>query len=146
MGLLGKLLGGRQDAAPDDGWQPDGTGVVSAGDIGGDIQAGNSYSLRYVRADMPGSLITVSYYGAEYDECPGEFIVQRQVEWMVCEDPADPGGTEIWSDVAYDDVTEMYLDTAGEADAEARQCVEEDAADGSGYFGWDGQPDSPGES
>lgn len=106
---------------PDSQWRADGDGVGSSGDCGGDIQWGDSYSVRYVRPDMPGSLITVTFYAVEYDENPGEFGVQRQVEFMVCEDPADPGGTEIWSEVTYDDVNDLVIDTADEAEREARE-------------------------
>ena len=127
-------------AIPDSQWRPDGTGVDSYGDCGGDIQRGDSYSVRFVRPDLPGSLITETYYAVEYDECPGEYVVQRQVEFMVCEDPADPGGTEIWSEVTYDDVSYLVKDTEAEAEQEAREFA--DAALGHGdTHGWDGQPD-----
>lgn len=76
MGLLGKLFGGGGTAAAVAGWQPDGTGVVSNGDCGGDIQRGESYSVRFVHPDLYGSLVTITYYAVEYDECPGEFAVQ----------------------------------------------------------------------
>jgi hypothetical protein len=120
-------------------WHPDGNGVGSMGDIGGDIQAGDSYSVCYVLSGKPGSLITVTFYPVEYDELPGEFVVQRQVEFLVCEDPSDPGGTETWSDCAYDDVSDTVMDTAAEAEAEAREFAE--TALGRGWTHcWDGEP------
>jgi len=121
-------------------WHPDGTGVDSNGWCGGDIQRGDSYSVRLVRDDKPGSLLTITFYAAEYDENPGEFDVQRQVEWLVCSDPADPGGTEIWSDYSYDDVSAIVIDTEEEAEDEARERAEAVLADPSPYFGWDGEP------
>lgn len=124
---------------PDTGWRPDGTGICSIGDCGGDIQAGDSYSVRYVRPGKSGSLITVTFYPVEYDELPGEFVVQRQVEFLTCEDPADPGGTETWSDVTYDDVSVLVLDTAAEAEQEAREFAEQ--ALGHGWtHRWNGEP------
>jgi hypothetical protein len=66
-------------------------------------------------------MITVSFYPAGYEECPGEFAVQRQVEWLVCDDPADPGGTGVWPDYAVDDVTEVVIGSAGEAGRRARE-------------------------
>lgn len=128
------------EALPDGQWRPDDTGVDSNGDCGGDIQRGDSYSVRYVRPDMPGSLITETYYATEYDSLPGEFGVQRQVEFMVCEDPADPGGTEIWSEVTYDDVSYLVIDTEAEAEREAREFAEA-ALDRGWTHGWDGLPD-----
>jgi hypothetical protein len=121
-------------------WQPDGTGVVSNGDQGGDIQRGDSYSVRFTHPDLPGSLITVSFYAAEYDENPFEFVVQRQVEWMVCEDPSDPGGTEIWSDYSYDDVSELVCYSAADAEQDAREWAEDALGEAWKYGGWDGQP------
>jgi hypothetical protein len=135
MGLLT-----RKPELPDSEWRSDDTGVQPNGDCGGDIQHGNSCSVRYVRPDMPRSLITVSFYAVEYDECPGEFVVQRQVEWLVCEDPADPGGTEVWSDYEYDDVSATVMGSAAEAEREARELAD-DALSRGWTHGWDDQPD-----
>ena len=121
-------------------WQADGTGVQPGGDIGGDIQAGDSYSVRYRRADLPGSMITWTAYPVEYDNCPGEFVVQTQTEWLVCEDPSDPGGTEIWSEVSCKDDDGAIYDSA--ADAEAAAC--EAATVMLGHAGiqyWNGLPE-----
>lgn len=140
MGLLGKLLG-TVGAAIDGSWQQDGSGVVDGGDIGGDIQAGNSYSIRYVRQDLPGSLITVTFYPVQYDGSePGEWSIQRQTEWLVCEDPADPGGTEIWSDGDYQDVACVDADSVEVAEWEARDLAT--AALGDGWtHDWSGLPE-----
>lgn len=133
------LLSSRR-RAPQCAWRPDGQGVWPGGDIGGDIQRGASWTVRFVRDDMPGSLITVSFYAVEYPENPGEFDVQRQVEWMVCGDPSDPGGTEVWSETEYDDVSALVIHSAGEAQREAREWAEYVLADTGCYDGWDGQP------
>jgi hypothetical protein len=125
-------------AAPAAGWYAEGA-AEPGGWIGGDIQRGDSYDVRFVRDDKPGSMITVSFYAVEYDECPGEFAVQRQVEWLVCEDPADPGGTEIWSDYSYDDISAVVMDAEDEAERDARECADAAVNDDS-YFGWDGEP------
>lgn len=96
----------------DSDWRPDGTGVEPNGDaVGGDIQRGESYSVRFIRPDRPRSLVTVSFYATESDNNPGEYGVQRQVEWLVCEDPNLPGDTEVWSDDAYDDISYEVIDT-----------------------------------
>lgn len=120
---------------PDSQWRHDGKGVLSNADCGGDIQAGESFSVRYIRPDRPAATITVSFYPVEYDELPGEFIVQRQVEWYL----SGPDGDEIWSDVAYDDVSPV-MDTAAAADREARDFAGSALADGDTHR-WDGQPD-----
>lgn len=130
---------GRRDRAGQRAWWPDGT-VQSGGDIAGDIQRGGSYSVRFVAPRYRGSLITVTFYAVEYDELPGEFAVQRQVEWLVCENPSDPGGTEIWSECGRSDVTEVVISSAEEAEAEAREFAFAAHPDVSSYADWDGQP------
>jgi hypothetical protein len=119
-------------------WQPDGTGIRPGGDAGGDIQAGNSFSVRYVRPDLPGSLITRTAYAVE--NVPGEFTIQIQTEWLVCTDPRDPGGTEIWSDYAYDDEGCPIWSSVGEAEDAAREGAAKMLGEAE-MHDWDGQPD-----
>ncbi len=88
---------------------------------------------------MPGRVITVWFYAVEYDQCPGEWAVQRQVEWTICEDPSDPGGTEIWSTEAYGDVTAEVIDTQKEAGQAAREFAETALSQAQDYAGWDGE-------
>src|SRR5690348_10449706 len=84
-------------------WAADDTGVQPGGDTGSDIQAGESYSVRYRRADRPCAMITRTAYPAEAPSRLGVFFVQVETELLVSDDPHDPGGTEIWSRYAYDD-------------------------------------------
>jgi hypothetical protein len=128
-------------------WHPDGKGILPGGDVG-DIQAGDSYSVRFVRDDMPGSLITVKVYAVEphFVGVPGpqgagaEYAWQEQVEFMVCEDPADPGGTETWSDVEYED-SDLVYETLAEADRAARSVAEGELRHHAATQEWDGKPD-----
>lgn len=119
-------------------WENDGDGVQLGGDVGGDIQAGDSFSIRYRRSDLPGSMVTITAYPVGYENCPDEFVVQTQTEYLVCTDPSDPGGTEVWSDVNYSDGYEVY-DTSAEAEGAAR----DKATAMLGYADtetWNGQP------
>src|SRR5215469_3802815 len=106
--------------APRGGWYPHPDGVTEAGDVGGDIQAGKSWSVRFVRDDLPCCLIDVTFYPVQYEETPGEWAVQRQVEWLLCSDPRDPWGNEVWSRDEYDDVSPVVIGSAEEAEREAR--------------------------
>jgi hypothetical protein len=74
-----------------------GGGVLPGGDVGGDRQVSESFSVRFHHRDHPGVLVTYAYYAAVDDENPAEITVERETEFMVCTDPADPGGTEVWS-------------------------------------------------
>src|SRR5215469_15210780 len=85
-------------------WLPDGTGTVCGGPVGGDAQVGESFSVRFRRADQPSAMITRTAYPASGGRsCQGGFLVRIQTEWLVCRDVADPGGTELWSECVDDD-------------------------------------------
>ena len=51
-----------------------------------------------------------------YDE---PFHVRVETEWLICSDPMDPGGTEIWSDSIKEDESGSF-GTAAEAEGAAR--------------------------
>ena len=122
------------------GWRPDGTGIQPGGDIGGDIQASDSYSVRFRHPDLPNAVITCTAYAAEdADRNPGEFFLQVETEYLTCTDPSDPGGTETWSDVTYDEEDGRIWDTAGEAEEAARQRAAEELGDADSLE-WDGEP------
>lgn len=74
-----------------------GGSVLPGGDVGGDRQASESFSVRFHHRDYPGVLVTYSYYAAVDEENPAAITVERETEFMVCTDPADPGGSEVWS-------------------------------------------------
>lgn len=123
-------------------WHPDEHGVSIGSDIGGDAQVTDSFSVRLLRDDTPGSMITVSYYGARHASRRRAFTVRRHTEWLVCDDPADPGGTETWSAAGEDDL-DFLLGSPGEAWREASGQAEADLAavlGGLMRHDWDGQP------
>ncbi len=117
-------------------WQPDGSGVRPGGDCGGVFQAGDSFSVRYVRPDIRGALITRTAYPLR---CGSEYTVQVKTEWLICTDPADPGGTEVWSDESYDDSGTGIYPSASAAEAAASQLAARLIGD-AGTHDWDGQP------
>ena len=119
-------------------WVADGSGVQPGGDVGVDNQAGESYSVRYQRADRPCAMITRTAYPAEAMGQPDVFFVQIQTEWLVCSDPLNPGDTEIWSDSTTDDEPGIY-DSAKEAEIAARLAATELLGDDS-VQDWDGLP------
>jgi hypothetical protein len=189
--------------------------VAPGGDVGGDVQATESYSVRFLPETEPPdgyhAVVTVSYYGArdpnaanstaapdeaslatlanmrryyrpglvavsdslgevtsadpnDYfwlgsDDCltdsegeamvlvmrsgervegqsaPGDFWVQAQWEFLICSDPSDPGGSEVWSDVRFSDYSDRFP-TAEMAEQLALGLAE--TADGAGLR-WDGR-------
>jgi hypothetical protein len=119
------------------GWKADG-GIGPGGDVGGDCQAGEAYDVRFFHPKMHGALVTAYAYAAEYDRNPGEFLVQVQTEFMICRDPADPGGTEEWSDATYQDEDRTW-DTLAGADKAARETGGK-ILRSAGRVEWDGNP------
>jgi hypothetical protein len=117
-------------------WAADGTDVEPGGDAGGDIQVGESCRVRYRRADRPCAMITRTAYPAEVPSQPGMFFVQVETEWLVSVDPFDPGGTETWSEYAYDDEPGIYASIA-EAEKAAVGVATGLLADGCSQT-WDG--------
>jgi hypothetical protein len=85
-------------------WKAQQPAVTGGGDVGGDYQAGEAWSVRLVSDQAPGALIDV-YVFAEArlpDQDDGApYHVQVMTEYLTCTDMNDPGGTETWSDYVY---------------------------------------------
>ena len=115
--------------------------VASGGDVGGDLQATEAYSVRFLpaeeRADGLHAAFTDYWYGEATGQThrDGPFRVARQREYLICTDPRDPGSTEVWADYAYHWPGGRYGTTA-EADAAARARAEDDSGTD---IRWDGR-------
>jgi hypothetical protein len=72
-------------------------GVLPAGDIGGDSQASESFSVCFHHRDHPGVLVTYCYDATTDPDNPTTITVQSEIEYLLCTDPADLGGSELWS-------------------------------------------------
>ena len=115
-----------------------GGGVLPAGDIGGDRQVGQAYSVRYSRPDRSGALSTVAYYVEDLDaggDGPPRYAVTEQTELVRCADPGDPAGTELWADSTRRTFPETFH-TAEHAEHAARACAEQHRPNG---LIWDGR-------
>jgi hypothetical protein len=81
-----------------------GGGVLPGGDVGGDAQLAESFSVRFWHRDRPGALVGYRYYAAlDLDDLVTVYV-ERQTELLACTDPDDPGSTEVWSDYRYEAV------------------------------------------
>ena len=115
--------------------------VESTGSFG-DLARGTGISARFVRDDLPGSMVTVSYWPQcmeDYDDLPA-YYVAGQIEYLICTDPADPGGTEVWSDIELDDDSDpmIYTDLSACEQGAGRQ-INRWLADVNTYLNWDGK-------
>ncbi len=114
---------GASDPGP--AWVRDqrGGGVLPGGDVGGDAQLDESFSVRFWHRDQPGALVGYRYYAALDLDDLATVSVERQTELLVCTDPADPGGTEVWSDYRYE-AMESGFGSVEAATAAARRAAE----------------------
>jgi len=100
-----------------------GGGVLPGGDVGGDAQLSESFSVRFQRRDHPGALVTFYYYAALDLDDLTTIYVERQGELLACTDPDDPGSTEVWSDCRYEAVQRGFSSVEA-ATAAARRAAE----------------------
>jgi hypothetical protein len=116
-------------------WRRVNPSIASGGDVGGDVQATESYSVRFRPVSEPDdglfAMVTAYFYGAKLH---GRCWVQEQVEFLVCSDPQDPGSSEVWSDYRVMDHDQAR--SVGLADQAARDMAA--SLDGHGLT-WDGR-------
>lgn len=126
------------------GWRPDGPMRHDSGDVGGDVQAGPSHSLRFVHDTIGGAVVEVYTYAARNtgngigrdgadEEKP--FWADCLVQFTVCDDVERPGDTETWADVKYENADPYTYSTKDEADTAAQNYLAR-----YGDIDWDGQP------
>src|SRR6266540_6476860 len=122
------------DAGPT--WVRDQRGMLPGGDVGGDAQLDESFSVRFHHRHQPGAMVTFTYYAALDLDDLATIYVERQTELLACADPADPGSTEEWSDYRYETVQRGF-ETVEAAIAAAKRAAE-------GHLvcdeAWPGQP------
>lgn len=73
-------------------------GPTDAGDVGGDAQISDAFMRRWSKPAPGGfwAVVDVTAYVEKNDESTS---MQRIIDLLVCADPSDPWGTELWSDV-----------------------------------------------
>jgi hypothetical protein len=114
------------------------------GDIGGDTQVGEAWTRRYLWL-MPGGDTFAVIDESVYVSCPpgdnpgspdpATLAMTRQIDYTVCTDPLDVGGTELYADTTYTPITWTVDRSPTEGDARAA-CDATDPAS----FDWDGAP------
>lgn len=125
-----------REQSPDDGWTVDPSGIC-VGSEADPRQLGEAYSVRYRRADRPGALIDRTAYVLKVPERPGTFFVQVMTEWLISDDPSDPGGSETWASATATDDEPGTYSSIEDAQKAARRVATELLAD-AGSHTWDG--------
>lgn len=132
---MGLLTLRRSPALPE--WTPARRGITTGGDRS-DLQCGESLTVRFTCPAKPGSLIDVTFYPVEYPDGTGLYRIERMTEWIICTDPADPGGTEVWSDLDITTMPDRYSSPAN-ASFWMWAMAEEAETFPAAYTGWDGE-------
>jgi hypothetical protein len=122
--------------------------VSAGGDVGGDYQAGEAWSVRLTSPDVHGALITVYVFAEALrvnrghgEVASGEYGVMVMTEYLTCTDMDDPGGTETWSDYKYDNTADPLAYPIGaDADTAARALAGLYARHPERFSWWDGKP------
>jgi hypothetical protein len=87
-------------------WTEDEHGLdLNSGDVGGDLQATDAVSRRWIKPldDGTYAVVDVTAYGTSEERDDEVYLdVQEQVCWTRCSDHQDPGGTELDCDYTYD--------------------------------------------
>lgn len=104
-------------------------GPQPAGDVGGDDQLTKAFSRRWGRELPSGewAIVEVTTYGLAGDEWR---TMQIDVDDIICTDPKDVGGTEVWSAGHGDYVPDVALTDEGAKQACGAYAFETE---------WDGQ-------
>lgn len=122
---------------------------------GGDYQVKDDITIRFKPEEQPDdgeyAFITETYIvedmdafeGKEPEEVPEEerrFGVTLRIEYLVCTDPDDLGGTEVHSDYDYEyQPEERIFRTADDAFEAAMACARHYISTGDGHYTWDGR-------
>lgn len=124
-------------------WLELGPMINDDGQMGGDTQIGAAPSRRFIHSVLPGRVVDMSAYpirGDGSDPMPAEdapIHVQVQFNYVICRDLSDPGGTEMWADVRYDEPVHGPFRSLKAAERRARAIVVGFVPD---PFLWDGDP------
>lgn len=113
-------------------WREDEVGMLEdAGDVGGDLQAGPSFSRRFIFGPVEGHYMVIEEYAYaeeldvdEDDERHGGFGASEMTMFTICTDLTDVGGSEIAADVSYGGGGYLVHDTVEQATAEAKRLME----------------------
>lgn len=117
-------------------WKSVPPGTCQGGHVGGDIQAGTAWDVRFWRDDQPKAVATVWVYPVKYDDRPG-YRVQVQTELAICADRNEPGSTEEWADAFYRDENGVHK-SLRDAERAARLLADRYAAGREHVTAWDG--------
>jgi hypothetical protein len=129
-------------------WHAIGTEPVRNGVPGGDYEVTDAWNVRLRNDALPNAVVDVDYwvdrlhYGnPEVPSEPPEYGITGMIQFTICTGPDDPGGTETWGGIQYDnDADPLGYDDPDKADKAARFQAERWIAMADKFMIWDGRP------
>lgn len=129
-----------------DAWAAAGP-VIEAGDVGGDYQHGEAWSVQFQNETTPHAIIEVEIFAEQAHDAEGlgtgEYYFTSLTHYIIGSDPEDPRETETWSDMEYNSENALYgIDfTDPVAVSQMTKVIAEDyARKNISIFTWDGKP------
>ena len=118
------------------------------GTPGGDYQVTDSWNVRLYNDALPGAVVDVDYYAershpqnSEIPADPPEYGVTGMLQYTLCTDRDDPGGTETWADIQYDNEADpLAYGDLHKADQAARFQASRWVRHAAMFMEWDGKP------
>jgi hypothetical protein len=107
------------------------------------------WNVRLRNDALPNAVVDVSYCaewpgrgsGTDNYDDPPEYVVTGVIQFTVCDDPEDPGDTETWADLEYDnDADPLAYADPDKADEAAKFQAQRWIWDAGKFMTWDGEP------
>lgn len=133
---------------PENKWYATDSEPRRNGTPGGDYEVSDAWNVRLFNDAMPTAVADVDYYveqtrdgQGEVPAGPAEYGVAGMISYTVCTDRGDPGSTETWADIRYDnDADPLGYEDIEKADKAARFQAERWIGNAAKFMAWDGEP------
>lgn len=140
---------GAPEFPPENKWYAIDTEPVRNGNPGGDDEVTDAWNVRLHNDALPHAVVDVDYFaewpgrgsGTDNYTDPAEYVVTGMIQFTVCTDREDPGGTETWADISYDtEADPLAYDDLDKADQAARYQARRWIRMAAMFMTWDGEP------
>lgn len=130
---------------PENKWYAIDDKPVRNGVPSGDYEVTEAWNVRLHNDALPNAVVDADYFVertmAEAEGDPPEYAVTGMIQFTICDDRDDPGGTETWADIEYDnDADPLAYSNIREADEAARGQAQRWIEMADKFMQWDGQP------
>lgn len=135
---------------PENQWYAIDSRPVRNGVPGGDYEVTDAWNVRLHNDALPHALVDADYFvealpttedGVHAGPVVTEYAVTGMVRLTICDDREDPGRTETWADIQYDnDADPLAYSAIENADSAAKFQAERWVQMADKFMQWDGKP------